>query len=59
MPSSPGASELEEHAPEFAYWLAGQLRAGLTTCRGLVVSVAKPETGSRPVAVWGFAERVT
>jgi len=59
IPSSPGASELNERAPEFASWLAGQLQAGLTPCRGLVVAVAKPETGSRPVALWGFAERVT
>ncbi|MET7948417.1 reverse transcriptase domain-containing protein [Micromonospora sp. NPDC005324] len=59
MPSSPGAAELADSAPKFAAWLSGQLQAGLVACRGLVVAVAKPATGSRPVAVWGFAERVT
>ncbi|SDT80354.1 RNA-directed DNA polymerase [Actinoplanes derwentensis] len=59
MPSSPGQDEMREGAEVFARWLAGQLQSGLTTCRGLVVAVAKPETGSRPVAIWGFAERVT
>lgn len=59
MPSSPGGPELQENAPVFAAWLAGQLQAGLATSCGLVIGVAKPETGSRPVAIWGFPERVT
>ncbi|MCO1597652.1 RNA-directed DNA polymerase [Micromonospora sp. RHAY321] len=59
MPSSPGGPELQENAPVFAAWLTGQLQAGLTTSSGLVIGVAKPENGSRPVAIWGFPERVT
>ena len=59
MPTQPGTAELKTNAQDFADWLAEQLRAGLTTCSGLIVAVAKPETASRPVAVWGFAERVT
>lgn len=59
MPPTPGGPELKENAPTFAAWLAGQLRAGLTTGSGLVIGVAKPEAGSRPVAIWGFPERVT
>ncbi|KAB8178336.1 RNA-directed DNA polymerase [Microbispora catharanthi] len=59
IPSSPGTAELKEDSALFAAWLGGQLRAGLPTGRGLVISVAKPVTGSRPVAIWGFPERVT
>ncbi|GAA4581338.1 hypothetical protein GCM10023176_62040 [Micromonospora coerulea] len=59
IPSSPGTTELRDNAAAFASWLGGQLRAGMPTGRGLVVAVAKPVTGSRPVAIWGFAERVT
>ncbi|MGW3858027.1 reverse transcriptase domain-containing protein [Micromonospora arida] len=59
IPSSPGAAQLKGNAASFASWLGGQLRAGLPTGRGLVIAVAKPVTGSRPVAIWGFAERVT
>ncbi|GAB3331176.1 reverse transcriptase domain-containing protein [Micromonospora halotolerans] len=59
IPSSPGTDQLKDNAAPFASWLGGQLRAGLPTGRGLVIAVAKPVTGSRPVAIWGFAERVT
>jgi hypothetical protein len=59
MPSSPGTSALKERAEDFASWLESELLAGLVVCRGLFVAAAKPETGSRPIALWGFAERVT
>lgn len=59
IPAPPGTPQLTANAPQFATWLAGQLQAGLTPCRGLIVAVAKPDTGIRPVAAWGFAERVT
>jgi hypothetical protein len=59
MPTAPGTVQLEQNAAPFASWLAGQLQAGLVPCRGLIVAVAKPDTGIRPVAAWGFAERVT
>ncbi|MER7893557.1 RNA-directed DNA polymerase [Micromonospora sp. NPDC094482] len=59
IPSSPGADRLKDDAASFASWLNGQLQAGLPTGRGLVVAAAKPVTGSRPVAIWGFAERVS
>ncbi len=54
MPSSPGASQLKDQAPQFASWLTGQHQAGLATCRGLVIAVAKPETGSRPSGGMGI-----
>nr|WP_296073755.1 hypothetical protein [uncultured Actinoplanes sp.] len=60
LPDAPGAAQLRAGASPFAAWLGGQVRGGLATGRGLVVAVAEPETGgSRPVAIWGFAERVT
>jgi hypothetical protein len=59
IPPSPGTSQLKDNTVPFASWLGGQLQAGMPTGRGLVVAVAKPVTGSRPVAIWGFAERVT
>lgn len=58
MPSMPGGPALENNASTFAAWLNGQLQAGFVNSRGLVIGVAKPETGSRPVAIWGYAERV-
>jgi hypothetical protein len=58
IPRVPGAAELGASAASFADWLAGQLKAGMPTGRGLVVSAEKPVNGSRPVALWGFAERV-
>jgi hypothetical protein len=59
IPSSPGVAQMKDGAASFASWLSGQLQAGMPTGRGLVIAVAKPVTGSRPVAIWGFAERVT
>ncbi|MEU7779189.1 RNA-directed DNA polymerase [Micromonospora parva] len=59
MPTAPGTVQLAQNAAPFASWLAGQLQAGLVPCRGLIVAVAKPDTGIRPVAAWGLAERVT
>jgi hypothetical protein len=59
IPSSPGTEQLRNNSAAFASWLGGQLQAGMPVGLGLVVAVAKPQTGSRPVAIWGFAERVT
>ncbi|UWP81258.1 hypothetical protein [Dactylosporangium fulvum] len=59
FPQMAGWKDIAADTPGFTQWLRGQLEAGMPTSRGLVVMTPKPVHGSRPVAIWGFAERVT
>jgi hypothetical protein len=57
IPPVPGREYLTSADAGFVRWLTGQLESGMATSRGLIVHVPKTSVGSRPVAVWGLAER--